>query len=242
MDIGKAFGFAFEDEEWGNKLLLGAAITLIPIFGGFALMGYGVAIVRKVMAGESRPLPTWDNLGDYFKDGLLVGVVTLIYSLQIWIFACPITAVWILPAIAGEQEDWMAILTGVAGITTAGLSCLMLLYGLLLALLTPVVQIRFAATGDIGACLRIGEVFRFLFAHIGDLIVSQVLLIVAGVVVTSVIGGVAGFLGIIPICGWVMAGAIGLLTLPVSVWLTVFSGHLYGQIGRRAELASAPTV
>ena len=39
MDIGKAFGFVFEDEQWVSKILLGAAIMLIPIFGLFALIG-----------------------------------------------------------------------------------------------------------------------------------------------------------------------------------------------------------
>ena len=75
MDIGKAFGFVFEDEEWIKKLLLGALITLIPVFGQFTLMGYIVAVIRNVLAGSYRPLPEWENLGTYFKDGLMVSLV-----------------------------------------------------------------------------------------------------------------------------------------------------------------------
>jgi hypothetical protein len=43
----------------------------------------------------------------------------------------------------------------------------------------------------------------------------------AGVVLMSVVGGLT----------------LGLLVLPISVWLTAFSGHLYGQIGRQAGIA-----
>jgi len=242
MDVGKALSFVFEDEEWVTKILLGAVIALIPIFGGLALMGYAIAVVRNVIAGHDRPLPAWDDLGNYFKDGLMFWVTTVIYALPLLILICPIGLVWILPAIASEQEDLIAILTGVAGVVSAGLGCLAALYGILLALLTPVVQIRFAETEDIGACLRLGDIFRFLFANIGSVIISQILLFVAGIVLTSVIGGVGGFFGIIPICGWILAAALGLLLLPASVWLTVFSSHLYGQIGRQSGTTQAPVV
>jgi hypothetical protein len=33
--------------------------------------------------------------------------------------------------------------------------------------------------------------------------------------------------------------SLGLLVLPIGVWLNVLSGHLYGQIGRQAEVGTA---
>jgi hypothetical protein len=81
----------------------------------------------------------------------------------------------------------------------------------------------------------LGEVFRFLTAHIGGVVVSQVILLVVGVIVGSVVGGMATLLSVIPICGWIVAVALGLLMVPVSVWLTVFAGHMYGQVGWQAE-------
>ena len=57
MDIGGAFSYVFEDEDWIVKILLGAAILLIPIFGQLALVGYGIAILRNVKAGKPQPLP-----------------------------------------------------------------------------------------------------------------------------------------------------------------------------------------
>jgi len=222
MDIGEALGFVFEDEEWVKKILLGALITLIPIFGQFALVGYAIVVIRNVMAGEPRPLPAWDDLGSYFMDGLMFWIATLVYTLPLLILVCPIMVVWLLPALAGEQEDLMAILAGVSGIVSLGLGCLASLYGILLALLTPVLRIRYAETGEIGPCLRFGEVFRFLFANIGNVIISQLLVWLAGMVMMSVVGGLS----------------FGLLVLPVSAWLAVFSGHLYGQIGHQAGMGA----
>lgn len=237
MDIGKAFGFVFEDEEWVSKLLLGSVILLIPIFGTFVLIGYTIAIIRNVKAGEPRPLPAWQDLGRYFMDGLMFWIASLLYMLPMWILACPIAVIWGLPALAGESEDLMAILAGVSGVVSIGLACLMTLYGILLSLLTPVVQIRYAESGEIGACLRFGEVFRFLFANIGPIIISQVLMWVAGAVVGTVVSIVISIVSLIPFCGWILAPALGLLMLPFAAWLMLFSAHLYGQIAQRASMA-----
>jgi hypothetical protein len=221
MDIGKAFGFVFEDEEWVKKILLGALISLIPIFGQFAILGYGIAVIRNVMAGAPRPLPDWNDLMRHFVDGLMFWIATLIYALPFLVVICPIAVVWLLPALGGEQEGLTNVLVGVAGLVTAGLGCLAVLYGILMALLTPVLQLRYAESGEIGACLRLGEVFRFLLANIGSIIISQLLVWMAGAVLVAVVGGLT----------------LGLLVLPISVWLTAFSGHLYGQIGRQAGIA-----
>jgi len=234
MDIGKAFGFVFEDEDWVSKLLLGSVILLIPIFGTFALLGYTIALIRNVKAGEPRPLPAWQDMGSYFMDGLMFWVATLLYALPLLILVCPITVIGVMPAFAGDNEDLMTILAGASGILTLGLGCVAMIYGILLALLTPVLQIRYAETGEIGACLRFGEVFRFLFANIGSVIISQVLMWLAGVVVGGVLSAVIGVLSMIPICGWILGSALGLLMFPVGVWLMLFSAHLYGQIAQRA--------
>jgi hypothetical protein len=223
MDVGKALGFVFEDEDWVTKILLGTVILLIPIFGGLALMGYTIAVMRSVMADEPRPLPEWKGLGDYFIDGLKFWVATLVYALPIFVIMCPFAVVWLLPALAGGEEDLAAILAGISGVLSVGLGCLAALYGILMGLLMPVVQIRYAETGEIGDCLRFGEMFRFLFGNLGSIIVSQLLVWFAGMVLMSVVGGLS----------------LGLLVLPIGVWLNVFSGHLYGQIGRQAGVGTA---
>lgn len=239
MDIGKAIGFVFDDEEWIKKLLLGAVITLIPVFGWLAIMGYTIAVIRNVIDGQVRPLPDWSDLGQLFTDGFKFGVASLVYAIPFLIFTCPMILVWGLPALAGEDETLLAILGGTAGIVSLGLSCLSGLYGILLGLVMPTLQIRFAETGELSACLRFGEVFRFAIANIGGILISMLMVWAAGIVGGIVIGIVTSVLSMIPICGWILLIPVGLLMLPYSVWSAAFSGHLFGQVALKASSSSS---
>jgi hypothetical protein len=234
MDIGRAVGFVFEDEQWVSKLLLGAALSLVPLFGGIALTGYAIAVLRNVRAAKARPLPAWDELGQHLSDGLVFWVITLIYSVPLLILACSIAVAWILPAFAGENQDLTVFLVSAAGIVTVGLGCLTLLYAILVWLLTPVLRIRYAETGNLASCLRFGEVFRFLFHNIGVVLIAQVLVWLPGLAITGILGTIIGALVVVPICGWAVAAVLGLGMLPAGVWLMVFSSHLYGQIGQHS--------
>ena len=232
MDIGKALGFVFEDEEWPTKLLLAAAVSVVPFFGGVTLTGYTLTVLRNVRAGESRPLPGWEALGQYFTDGFSYWIATLVYSIPFLILACPIAAVWILPAVGGENRDLAGALAAVAGIATAGLGCLLLIYAVLLWLLTAALQIQYAERGSLASCLQFGEVFRLLFDNIGAILLAQALVLAAYSVVTGVLGSVIGTMTLIPICGWIVAAVLGLVMVPVLAWLMLVASHLYGQIAR----------
>jgi hypothetical protein len=241
MDAGKAIRFVFEDDQWVSKILLGSAITLIPFFGGLAVAGYTIAVLRNVRAGSQRPLPTWDRLGEYFVGGLLFFVALLVYSIPLLILICPLSLVWLLPALAGDSQDLTTVMTGIAGVVSAGLGCLALLYALFLWVLAPVLQIRYAEAGELAACIRFGEVFRFLFENIGKIIIAQIVVWAAGLVATTLLSVIIGAFGLIPICGWVLASVLGLIFVPVGFWLMLVASHLYGEIGQPAEL-EAPLI
>ena len=224
MDFGRAFGFVFEDEEWVKKILLGALISLIPIVGQFVLIGYGLAVLRNVKEGNPRPLPDWGEFGAYLAAGVKYWVITLVYAIPIFIILCPITLISLIPALSQGNEDWLAILSGITGILGVGLICLVSAYGILLALLTPVLQIRFAETGDIGACLRFKDVFAYLRQNLGSIFIALLVSALAAGVIVSILGAVT----------------LGILALPASVWATAFSSHLYGQIARSAAGPELP--
>jgi len=238
MTIGDALSFVFDDEEWLNRLLIGALISIIPIFGGFAVTGYAIAVLRNVEAGSSRPLPRWDGLGEFFVDGLFYWIATLVYSIPLFVVMVPIALVAVLPAISADNQDLTTVLSGVAVVVSAGLGCLAFVYGLFLWIITPVLQIRYAKTGQLGACFHIGEVFRFLTGHIGALVLAQLATWAAGLVASAVVGGIVSVLSLIPICGWIVAAILGLAMIPMGFWLLLFSAHLYGQIARETEPAT----
>jgi len=100
MDIGKAFTFPFEDEDWVKKLIIGAVLMIVPI-ANFITIGYMLRTLRNVAEGREKPLPEWDQWGDDFMKGLLVVVAGFIYSLPI-VLVSVITD--ILGAVLGSAE------------------------------------------------------------------------------------------------------------------------------------------
>lgn len=236
MDVGKAFSFAFEDRDWVTKLLVGGLIALIPIFGTFALTGYMVAVIRRVLNRDPNPLPEWSDLGQKFVDGLLLWVANLIYALPMLLVACPVFLVWGLPILGGESEDMMAALTGLAGVLTIGLGCIVLLYSLLLTLLVPAIYLQYAGHGRLGACLRFGDVFRFTLQNLGNLLLFLVIVWAIGAGVGFIASLLVGAVNVIPCIGQLIAVLATLAMLPLAVWLLAFQGHLIGQIGQRSGL------
>lgn len=238
MDIGKALGFAFEDDGWVTKMLLGGLFLLIPIFGTFAVMGYMIVVIRNVLAGQARPLPEWTDLGRKFMDGLLVWLATMLYALPMFVLACPIALSWLLPLAGRENQEVANLLTGLSAMLSLGLGCLLLLYGILLAFLTPAVYLQFAGHGQFGPCLRVGDIVRFALRNLGSIAVLLVLYIGLSLVISLGLGLVSAPLGWVPCLGWVAGILVSLAFFPVSVWLMAVQGHLIGQIGLRAGLPS----
>jgi hypothetical protein len=213
MDIGKSFSFVFEDEAWITKLLIAAAILLLGIVFSWMLLipmiialvllaGYGVEIIRRVMRGEIDGLPEWDDWGALFKDGLMVMIIGIVYALPIIIlsicFSVPI-------GVAAENAE------GVSAAFSLLLSCVTLLYAIVLSLVLPAATAFYAAEDDLGAAFRFGEVFRLVREHLSTYLITFLMSWVAGLI------GSAG--GIVCGIGW-------LLTLPYAYMVT---GHLYGQ-------------
>ena len=90
MDIGSAFTFVFDDEEWIKKVAIGggimlAGLILTPILIGLALFlpigGYMLETLRNVRDGQARPLPEWTDFGDLFMKGLMLFIIGFVYNI-----------------------------------------------------------------------------------------------------------------------------------------------------------------
>lgn len=223
MDVRQALTFVFKDEEWIKKVLLGILISLVPIFGQFALVGYMLAIIRNVKSGDPRPLPDWSEVVQYFVEGLKLWVVNMVYSLPALVLSCPLMFIGFLPLLAGDDPEMMGTLGGITGVLALVLSLPVTLYGLFLTLLSPALLIRLVETGEISACLRVKETVRFAFANVGPIVIALLIISAAALVI------------MVP----VMMLTLGLLTIPAAIWLNLSFGHLCGQIARKAEQTSA---
>lgn len=236
MDVSTAVTFVRDDQRWASKLLIAAVLIffsflLIPIP---FVVGYSLAVSRRVMNGDPEPLPEWDDWGKLFMDGLYVMIAQFVYTLPFWILACIGFGATIgFGSLGNLSED--AAAAGVLA-TFGVIGCLVLLLWIALVFITPAIYIQYVRTNDIGACFRFGEVFGIARDYIGDILITVVFALVASFVISIV----TGILQIAPCIGWILALVVWALAGP---WLTVSMGHLYGQIaakmgGKAGKLAT----
>jgi hypothetical protein len=209
---GDAFTFMFKDPNWVTKVLIGGLFVLLSCFliGIPVLYGYCIELQQRVRRGEEYPLPEWRDVGVKFVLGVKYIVTLLIYYLPLVIVAIPVL---IFSVLATATDAEMAHAFG--GATVAILILFFIMpFSLLLALLTPVISIKFAERERIGDGVDLGEVFRMFREHWQDSLVAILLSILAG------------FLAI-----------FGLLLFLIGVLFTSFYAllvrhHLFGQIAR----------
>ncbi len=219
MDIGKSFSYIFEDDSWVNRVLVGGVVSLIPIVN-LATIGYSLRTIKNVAAGEARPLPAWDEFGDYLAKGIVAAVAMLVYALPILLLVAVTTLVSALGANGGERDA----LSGIVALCVTGVSCLMGLYGLFLGLWLPAATVRYAQTETFGSFFRFGEIWGFMSRRLGGYIVALLVAWVASLA-ASLIGSALCLVGV------AFTGFVALLVY----------AHLMGQLaGEAPQAAQAP--
>lgn len=206
MEFGKAFSFAFEDKDWLMKLGIAALILLIPLLGQIIVLGWALEITRRVIDNDPQPLPDWSDFGGHTLRGILVWVISFVYSLPIiLVSACSSS----LPAIFQEGGD--DTIASVLTIITICLSCLIFLYSVFLGFVLPAALGTFAKTGQLGSAFRFGEVFGLVRAAPAAYLITLLGGIAASFV--AMLGIIACFIGVI-------------FTMAYASTITM---HLYGQ-------------
>jgi len=213
MDIGKSFTFVFEDEAWLTKILIMAAILFLGVFFSWLVLipaivaaalinGYMVEIIRNVLRGQLDELPEWDNWGDLIVDGLKVIVIQIVYALPAIIVGLCLS---IAMTAAGNNGEGLVVFLSVV------MSCLILLWAIVVSILLPAATAIFAATNDLAAAFRFGEVFALVRNNLSTYLITFIMSWVA-----SFIGGL----------GSIVCGVGAFITGPYGYMVT---GHLYGQ-------------
>jgi hypothetical protein len=205
MNIGKSFTYMFEDDKWVSKYLIGIVISMVPILN-FAWAGYGVGIMRNIARGMDKPLPSWDNLGEKIKDGLVIMLATFIYIL-------PAIIVISIGAIATAVSEGKGASSALVILT----SCCGGIYLFAFSFLQPALLIHYARTNSFGALFQISQVTKLATKNIGEYLMAWVTGIIAAIIF-SFIAPVLAILCIVP------------LFLGIA-WVTSVTYYAYGQVG-----------
>jgi hypothetical protein len=220
MDWAKAFTYVFDDEEWGKKVLIGGILALIPIVN-LVTVGYGLKVLKNVAEGAPKPLPEWDDFGDYFVKGLMSVLASMIWAIPIILLAAATAA---LSALTGYDSADTSSAAGPFVVCIWGMSCLSGIYGLFLGLVLPAAHALYAVKGDFGAFFRFGEIHRFIKSNLGNYIIALLLLVVA--VFVAKFGVILCFVGVFFTLFW--SGLVG--------------SHLLGQLHHGSTSEPEPAV
>jgi len=75
LHYGPAFSYPFKGKDWPKKLLMGCLYSLIlPLIFGYFIRAY-----RKIIHGEDKEPPDWDDMMDIFSHGMIGLFIVLIY-------------------------------------------------------------------------------------------------------------------------------------------------------------------
>jgi hypothetical protein len=227
MEYGKAFTFPQDDPNWIKKVAIAGVVALliaVPVLGiaaAFLLWGYAVEITRRVIAGETPVLPEWTDFGDLLKKGAYYFVIGFVYALPLILLLACIGLPYGGIAFAGDDPDLQNTLATAASVVSACFGCLAALYGLLVAVVMPAAVGRLAATGQVGAALRFGDVLALVRAKPGVFVFVMIVSALAVSILSSV-GSIA--------CG--IGAAWG------AAYGSIAAAHLYGQAYRVASGSS----
>jgi hypothetical protein len=229
MDYNRAFRFIFDDKDWLSKIGLGLLIQMVPILN-FAWVGYQVQIVRNVRRNEAVILPTWDDLGKKFMDGLMLTLAGMLYALPILIFACLPLALTLVPMLAAGNDDLFTALMAGSTLIYFSFICVIMVYGLGLSILNPMIKIHYAEEGTFASCFKVREFFSVLGKHAGTYFTIWILIIGVSIGVSTAAGIVGGFIGWFPLIGQIL---LAVIAMAGTAYTVCFSSHLYGQFAAR---------
>lgn len=136
LDWKILFKFPFNDKRWVRKLLVGSALSIIPIINVITL-GYFLACIRHGVLFRQH-LPDWKLLDIYLQEGLWALLIIVIYLLV------PFLGIFILGGIPF-----------IGGFFTS-----LLLLGM--GLLIPMALAHFAVCKRVEDAFRIGEIIRLI--------------------------------------------------------------------------------
>jgi len=154
MNFKKAFTYIFEDQRWFEKLIVPLLVTLIPVVGGMATVGYIMRVTRNVAANQAAPLPQFE-FGTDLRLGFKMFVAGFVYMLPVML----IYLIIMLPLSLIGDSDAM---TGIVALVGIFVILLILAYGLLLAVMMPVITAKVAVQQEIKAAFQFKDIFRRL--------------------------------------------------------------------------------
>ena len=213
FDFAKPFSYVFDDPDWLQKILIGGLFYIAGFFiiGWFFILGYVARTARNVIADHPRPLPEWENIGEFFNEGVrLFGVLlAVVLPLVTLIFGIMIPA-GILGSIDNQGAE------AVGALMSGTMACIIVPVSLAVTFFMPAMLLFAAVEQRFGAAFELSRIWPFIKQNIGNYVLAIVVYLIA-----RFIGG----FGIMLLC-------IGVVF--TAFWSFLITTHAFAQVYRLA--------
>jgi hypothetical protein len=195
----EAFLWPFRDPEWPAKLIITALILLIPIVGAINGIGWMLASLDRLRAGEERLAPA--NL-THLGRGIRLFAVELIYGVGITVIALVV----FVPAFALEVQQGngsgnAALIGGAIFLNLLGVSVITVL-SLALTFLMPAIVLA-TDSGGVGGGINLMAVIRRSRVSLNHTLIAGLMLIAASFV--GSLGTIACGIGVLVTTAFALA-------------------------------------
>jgi hypothetical protein len=217
IDIGRCFRFVPEDPDWIPKILIGGGFALLSAFliGIPFVAGYWVRTLRRVAAGDPRPLPAWDDLGGIFGDGIKPALVGLVYGFAVVAVIASVGCLvgslfWGASSLDRHSRGAGDALATLGGLGAFGIYAFVMFAALVANLFLPAVLVRVGLKGDFAAGFEIGAIVGFIRDNLLNYVLSLLFYFLASF--ASQFGFVLCCVGVFPLAFWaylILAYALG---------------------------------
>lgn len=213
FDFAKPFTYVFEDPEWLQKILIGGLFYLAGflIVGWFFILGYVAKLTRNVIAGLERPLPDWENLGDYFNEGLRLFGVAFCYVMPLVVLGIGM----MFPAMIADAIDNEGVRT-MGGLMAGCMTCVFVPLTFAVMFFMPASLLFAAVERRFGAAFEFRRIWPFIKQNIGNYVLAIVVYLIARMI---------GSVGIALLC-------IGVIF--TGFWSFLITAHGFAQVYRLA--------
>jgi hypothetical protein len=189
--IGDAFVWPFRDPDWLGKIAIMGLILLIPIVGGINGLGWMLAALDRLRAGEQKLPPA--NF-DYLGKGIQLFLVYLVYYAALAVLALLFYTPAILILSFQGNHNANLFLVGVGIVLLLLTVSVVTLGALALTFAMPAIVLA-VDRGGFAAGVNVGQVVTRMRASLISTLIAGLMLIAAGLV--GQLGSVACFIGVV---------------------------------------------
>jgi hypothetical protein len=198
--VGDAFVWPFRDPQWVSKILIMGLILLIPIVGGINGLGWMLAALHRLRAGEETlPPANFDHLGQGFRLFVVFFVYYLVLSAVAALLYVPAV---VLLAQQGHEDSSNAVLVSLGIVLSLLAFSVATLGSLLMTFLTPSIVLAVDRGGILGG-LGVGDVVRRARASLTNTLVAGLMLIAASLI--AQLGFAACIIGVVFTAAYALA-------------------------------------